>query len=212
MSVNHLQEQLQDIYELEVEHKVSDYLITCPVLADMLDDNTSIRGQKEKLLLHQTADELSLSLFLDDDVVRSVRDHEPLQNMQNFCLALEGVSHFLYLLWNASYDRQITLLELELQAEIDKFVMMVFALEKQGEKVERGQLRKILFENISLHDELDDTHRERYIEASRLAEKYCWKLESDYLANRSRQQVLSELRQFYRLGQGEKVRRINQLH
>ena len=50
--------------------------------------------------------------------------------MECFCLALEGVSHFLYLIWNASFDRSVTLLEMELQAEIDKFVMLGIFLEK----------------------------------------------------------------------------------
>lgn len=212
MSVNNLQDQLQDIYELDIEQRVSDYLITCPIQAGMLDEGESISGQKEKLLLRQSEDELSLSLFLDDDVVQSVQDRHPLQNMQNFCFALEGVSHFLYLLWNASYDRRITLLELELQAEIDKFVMMVLAMDNEEINLDPGYFRKLLFENTSLHEELDDTRKERYLEASRLAEKYCWKLESNYLGSRSRQQFLSELRQFYRLSQGEKLRRINQLH
>ena len=208
MSVNLLQQQLQDIYEVDIQHRVSDYLITCPALARDL-GGESVSGQKERLLLSQQSNELNLSLFLDDEVVRSVQGNNPLQDMQHFCLALEGVSHFLYLIWNASFDRQITLLELELQAEIDKFVMMVFSSQEQRHRIEPSFFRKLLFENIQLHDELDSTQKERYVEASRLAEKYCWKLESDYLARRSRQQVLSELRQFYRLSQADKLRRIN---
>ena len=211
MSVNLLQQQLQDIYEVDIQHRVSDYLITCPALARDISGD-SVSGQKERLLLNQDNNELSLSLFLDDEVVRSVQEKDPLHDMQHFCLALEGVSHFLYLIWNASFDRQITLLELELQAEIDKFVMMVFSSQEQSQPIEPSFFRKLLFENVRLHEELDSTQKERYIEASRLAEKYCWKLESDYLARRSRQEVLAELRQFYRLGQGEKLRRINRTH
>lgn len=213
MSVNRLQQQLQDIYELDIEHKVSDFLITCPVLADTLDSGRSIPGQKEKLLLRENSGELSLSLFLHDDVVRSVQEeNDPLNNVQDYCFALEGVSHFLYLLWNASHDRQVTLLELELQAEIDKFVMMIFRVEEQDRQISPDRFRKLLFENTRLHSTLDEITRERYRDASRLAEKYCWILESDYFARRSRQQLLSELRQFYRLNRGDKLRRINRMH
>ena len=211
MSVNQLQRQLQDIYEVDIQHQVSDYLITCPSLAGDL-AGTSVSGQKERLLFSQDTNELCLSLFLDDEVLRGIQDDNPLHDMQSFCLALEGVSHFLYLLWNASFDRKITLLELELQAEIDKFVMMVFVTQKQDRRVEPSVFRKILFENTRLHEGLDSTQKERYARASRLAEKYCWKLESDYLSRRSRQEALSELRQFYRLTQAEKLRRIDQAH
>jgi len=217
MSVSRLQRQLEEIYELDVGHNVNDYLITCPVLAQSLDGGQSTANLREKLLLRQEQDALSLSLFLHDDVVRKLCEDDPVQhihggNMQDFCLALEGVSHFLYLLWNAAFDRSVTLLEMEMQAEIDKFVMLVFCLEKQNRRVRPGELRKILFENVRFHERLDEVERQRYVDANNLAEKYCWKLESRYLANCSRQQTLSELRQFYRMTRLDKLRRINRYH
>ena len=206
---------MQAIYELDIDQNVNDYLITSPALVDMLDRGNSNPHLKEKLLLKQDENELSLSLFLHKDVVRNLYEDDPVQdmhegNMQDFCFALEGVSHFLYLLWNATYDRSVTLLEMELQAEIDKFVMLIFCMEKQKKQVPPGYLRKLLFETAQYHHQLNESERQRYQDASNLAEKYCWKLESDYLANRSRQQMLCELRQFYRLTQTDKLRRINQ--
>ena len=133
-------------------------------------------------------------------------------NLEYFCLALEGVSHFLYLIWNASFDRSVILLEMELQAEIDKFMMLGVFLEKQNKRLRLRQLRKLLFETAGFHRQLSETEKQRYQDASHLAEKYCFIIESDCLANRSRQEMLFKLRRFYRLTQSDKLSRINFLH
>jgi len=183
-------------------------------LANSLDCGSSNPNLKEKLLLSQSEDELHLSLYLHNDVVEKMLEDDPVQhlhdgNLEDFCLALEGVSHFLYLSWNASFDRSITMLEMELQAEIDKFVMLVMCLEKQNKHIAPGQLRQVLFETAGFHEELSDFERQRYRDASYFAEKYCWQLESFYMNNRGRPELLQELRLFYRLTQTDKLRRIN---
>lgn len=192
-------------------------MITNRCLANSLDNGNSNPYLKEKLLLKQDRGELSLSLYLHADVVVRMLEDDPLQhlhkdNLEDFCLALEGVSHFLYLIWNASFDRSVTLLEMELQAEIDKFVMLVLCLERQNKQMAPGQLRQVLFETVSFHEGLNESERQRYRDASFFAEKYCWQLEANFLNNQGRQQLLQELRQFYRLTQADKLRRINQSH
>lgn len=192
-------------------------MITSRCLANTLDNGNSNPNLKEKLLLREDKDELSLSLYLHTDVVERMLEDDPLQhlhkgNLEDFCLALEGVSHFLYLIWNASFDRSVTLLEMELQAEIDKFVMLGLCLERQNKKIAPGQLRQVLFETASFHKELNESERQRYRDASFFAEKYCWQLESNFLSNQRRPQLLQELRQFYRLTQADKLRRINRSH
>ena len=42
-------------------------------------------------------------------------------NLADYCTALEGVSHFHYVTWSAGCARNVSLLELELQAEVDKY-------------------------------------------------------------------------------------------
>ena len=46
-------------------------------------------------------------------------------NFADFCLAVEGVSHFIYVALRAADDRGVSQLELELQAEVDKFACCV---------------------------------------------------------------------------------------
>jgi len=127
MRLNALQKLLDRIYRLDVDFDVEDFLITDPALARRLDTSANPRESKEKLLVSQEDDYLDLALFLDACVLARLCDDDPLAslhsgNFADFLLAVEGVSHFLYLIWNAGIERGVTLMELEMQAEVDKFV------------------------------------------------------------------------------------------
>ena len=210
-----MQQALQGLYELQVAHDVNDFFIRNPQQAADLQHHSKQRSSRETLYLSQTEDNLDLALFLDDQVLDQLAQDNPLNNLhpgnlEAFCLALEGVSHFLYLTWNAGFNRPVTMLEMELQAEVDKFVMLHLCFEDQRQVIEPGRLRRLLFETARLQSDLNSEESRRYRDASNYAEKYCWKLESGFLGNRSRQNLLSEVRQFYRLNQPAKLRRINQ--
>ena len=133
-------------------------------------------------------------------------------NFEDFCLALEGISHFTYMIWNAMHDRSVTLMEMELQAEVDKFVMLADCLVQQQNKFTNTELRTLLFDAIHFDEALNDEEQQRYRDANYYAEKYCWQLERRYLSTGSEQALLNELRRFYRLNQGQKLQRINQTH
>ena len=49
-------------------------------------------------------------------------------NLADYCTALEGVSHFVYSTWGLERDMPVSLLELETQAEVDKYAITVFLL------------------------------------------------------------------------------------
>ena len=159
-----------------------------------------------------------LSLYLHHGVIRNLetRDND-LQlhagNLEDFCLALEGISHFLYLIWNARHRRCVTVLEMELQAEIDKFIVVGMVLRQQCQAPAPGQIRDLLFESARYHDHLQEKELQRYRDASAFAEKYCCFLELGFTLKRGMElQLYKELRRFYRLGLAEKLRRINYLH
>ena len=52
--------------------------------------------------------------------------------MEDYWTALEGVSHFVYFAWNAGYDKPVSILELEMQAEIDKYIATFTLLRRQS--------------------------------------------------------------------------------
>ena len=112
-----LQQYLERLYELDVGHQVDDFVITDPKLARLLDDGPERRDSPEKLLVRQDDDTLDLSLYLDREVLARLQADDPGKslhrgNLGDFCLALEGVSHFVYLLWNVACGRKVTLMEL----------------------------------------------------------------------------------------------------
>ena len=58
-------------------------------------------------------------------------------SLDPLCQIIEGVSHFVYLADRASLGREATQLELELQAEVDKYVILASAL-MQAERLRRA--------------------------------------------------------------------------
>ena len=118
------------------------------------------------------------------------------------------MSHFLYLTWNASVDKRVTLMELEMQAEVDKYISTFFLLRNQQCKQVPAEIHDRLFERPIFDEQLDETGLIRYQEANFFAGKYCWQLAKQLQSRRRFRIVFEELRHFYKLTQGEKIHRI----
>ena len=125
-------------------------------------------------------------------------------------LAIEEVSHFAYLLFSAARAKRVTELELELQAEVDKFVTSATLLaSRNGGRVPQNLLDR-LFSDFEPRPELGEEERTRYRAASSLASRYCAHVVRAALTRERRlTPLLPELRSFYRLGQGGKIGRIH---
>ena len=76
------------------------------------------------------------------------------ENVADYWTALEGVSHFLYFAWNAGHDKTVSLLELELQAEIDKYVASYLLLKRQFPDRFPAELMRLLFERTRIDPQL----------------------------------------------------------
>jgi hypothetical protein len=131
--------------------------------------------------------------------VTSDKDLDPL------CQIIEGVSHFVYLALRARESREATQLELELQAEIDKYIVLAASLDPFDPPAS-ARLRRSLYERVSFAHPADTTLGQRYRVANDLANRYTWRLERDYLAPRRFDGLRAELRRFYRMGQEDKLR------
>ena len=99
-------------------------------------------------------------------------------NLGALCTATEEVSHFLYLLFRAASGRAVTQLELELQAEVDKYLNAVFLLSLQNEGAVSARLRELLFQRYRLDERVSPERASRYRAASGLAYRYCGYLET----------------------------------
>lgn len=205
-----LQRQLESIYEVEIAQRVEDFLFTHPS-----PNPAPAACRRERLLVCQHGDELLLSLCLDAGLVARL-ERDGLDGMlragrlDEVCQALEGVSHFLYLAWNAGRERSVTLLELEMQAEVDKYVALAQCLTNHGAARIPPGLRRRLFEEVRFLDDLDPEALARYQSANYFAGKYSGQLERRHRRVALSPGMLRELRRFYRLDQHAKMRRINQ--
>lgn len=211
-----LQQQLQSIYEIDIPLAVSDFVTTDSQLVSGLTGGHKDH-LREKLLVLQDGEDLDLSLYLHEDVITTLieqtgDDRFGVENFDNLCLAIEGISHFLYLTWRALQKHSVSQLELELQAEVDKYILALTLISQQKQFELIDKLREILFENIRFDDALNSDELFRYREANHYAARYCYFLEGLYRKTSRGEQMNSELREFYRLGQQDKFRRIeNQL-
>ena len=211
MLLGELQALLSDLYALEVSYDVNDFLITDERVAAALD--TKGRRIEEKLLISEADGEAArVSLYLKDELLERLRRNDPSQrldggNLNDFWTALEGISHFVYYAWNADLDKSVTLLEMELQAEVDKFVATNVLLRRQGSGSPAG-LHHWLFSQSEFDKQLSPSERVRYEDANRYAGKYCGKLISRLGLGRMGDEIRAELRRFYRLSQPAKIQHI----
>ncbi len=213
MKLNALQTELEQIYDVTTPHRVEDFLLREPRLVAHLTADATAHQCAEKLLVAQTEDGLDVGLFLHETVLSRLANDNPAEslhegNLQDYCFAVEGVSHFLYLAWNAGFERCITQLELELVAEVDKFVTAAVRLLEQRGAVQLRSLLKTMFEDVAFRPQLPEIERQRYYEANRLASRYCERLVSRHALKRGEPTLMRELRRFYRMSQDEKIRHI----
>jgi hypothetical protein len=212
MLLQPLQDLLAGIYDLPTDYRVDDFLFTererlpCAVRESDTD---------EQVLVLDHGGAASVGLFLDPQLLERLSAANPLQslnggNLADYWTALEGVSHFLYLAWNAGYDRSVSLLELELQAEIDKYVASWWLLREQDPGRYPAELHHLLFERAHVDMRLAGERSDLYREANQYAARFCRRLERQLStqAARARSETLAELRRFYRLSRERKVTHI----
>ena len=146
-------------------------------------------GSRETLLLRQHEEALELRLLLPPV------EHEAAPDIDHFLQVVEGVSHFLLVVERARVDLPTTHLELELQAEVDKFVV----LSQDG--AHARHLHRRLYEGVRfIHTESSEAGA-RYRLANALAARFVHRLLAHAPLERERR-----LRHFYRVGQAEKIR------
>jgi hypothetical protein len=205
-----VQRHLEALYALEPEPPVTDYLIPSSEVAHL-------PGGGSRTLVTQDGDVVSVGVVLDDATGAHLERADPRErlgpaNLGSFSTLTEEVSHFLYLLFRARSERPVTQLELELQADVDKYLIALFFLSRQNEGAVPRGLRRLLFDRYRLVEGLSAESAARYHEASRLARRYCGWLETRYLRGGRLGELTREARRFWRLGQREKLERIAALH
>jgi hypothetical protein len=201
MMLGLVQRGLETLYRVSTGLDVGDYVVD----EQMRDTLSGAHGSREQLLVKQDDDALELALYVDPAALANLLANDPRRrldhgNLGDFLLAVEGVSHFVMLTWRAHQERPVSALELELQAEVDKYVTCLLTAGRD--------LREVIFRRFEYVAGLADDERERYRVANENAAAYADALHDRFVARGDVPAMIDELRRFYRLGLADKLQRI----
>jgi hypothetical protein len=199
-----VQRGLEELYRVDTGVEIGDFMVG----AELRDALVAARRPREQLLVCETDGEMAVALFIDPRALANLVSHDPARrlgdhNLGDFLLVIEGVSHFIYAIRCARAERPVSQLELELQAEVDKYVTCLLATEPEAEV--SAALRRRLFDDAAYEPDLDHDERARYRAANDNAQRYAAYLEQAFVVPRRIPEMLAELRRFYRLGLAGKL-------
>lgn len=202
MTLARVQRGLEQLYRVDTGVAVDDFVIDEPTRDGLVTE----RRPREQLLVVEEAGEMSLALFVDPAALANLARRDPSHtlddhNLGDFLLAVEGVSHFIYAICAARINRKVSQLELELQAEVDKYVTCLLVTDP----VRSTEWRARLFGDACYEPDLDHDESQRYRAANDNAHRYATFLETEFVARRRIPEMLRELRRFYRLGLAAKL-------
>ena len=141
-----------------------------------------------------------MALFVDAAALANLERHDPAarlddRNFTDFCLAVEGVSHFVYV----ALRRRAAAAGVAARARAAGRGRQVRLLRCCCSGAERPSLRRRLFGDVAYADDLDADERERYRTANQQAGRYAAALERRFVAREQTAALLAELRRFYRM-------------
>jgi hypothetical protein len=155
-------------------------------------------GSRERVLVREGADGVELRVELPEKALAEDAD------LDGACQLVEGVSHFVLLSERVRCELPTTHLELEMQAEVDKFLVLG-VLPSPLPDDERARLRRRLFEGARFLDPEESDVGARYRIASLAAERFVHRLERDFLRRARHRELRALLARFFRAGQTEKL-------
>jgi hypothetical protein len=179
-----IQRGLENLYRLDRAANVDEFVFAAE------------EGEREGLFVRETQDGLELRLHLPRLEASSL---DPI------CQIIEGVSHFVYVAERAQQNRGTTQLELELQAEVDKYVVLAASTEGFNESASQ-RLRDRLYQGVRYVHAAHTIEGERYRVANERAHRFTGRLERELVASRRFTQLRAELRRFFHMSQSEKLR------
>jgi len=211
-TVRALQQRLCDIYALEAHVDASDFVVDDAGRADLRARfGHAVDVGREALLLREVPPppppdvgepELWLALLLED-ALATAQPHDDAA-LDPWCAALEGVSHLVYVVDRAQTGRSVSMLELELQAEVDKFVGVWSSRREAGQRADPDAIWRRLFSGFRI-EAADADAVARYATASAFAGRYCRYLSARFMGERGLSGLWPELRRFWRMGCAEKL-------
>jgi len=207
-----LQGGIEQRYDLRVPYAVHEFVSHDTALLEHMTGKPD--APDEVLLIQQQTDSLEFMLFLASEILEradsalsagQINDDD----LDSVCTVVEGVSHAVCLLWHAHNDRQLRPVDMELQAEIDKFVLLSSLVQQPGDRL---RLHHRLFERIRIQAARGTSLYDRYKTANDNAANYCGWLNSVYMNAGDENGLSTELARFYRMSGTDKLHHTRQMH
>jgi hypothetical protein len=193
-----VQTALERLYQIEEAPTVEPFV----TLAD--------DGQREALFFRQSEEgDLEIAVRLPP-----LRNHESSEKeggleIDSLCQIIEGVSHFVMIAERSRAERETTQLELEMQAEVDKYVVLATAIARPLGTLDIARSHRL---RAQLYDDVLFSHGEtteigiRYRLANSTAARFVRRLEREYVKTGRIHEMRGALRRFFSGGQEEKLR------
>jgi hypothetical protein len=164
-------------------------------------------GAGARLLVRETGDGVHACIYYPDAMIRQLEAKPPQSgvnddNVEAFAVLVEELDHLLMTAERAHDGRGVSLLELEVQANVSKELVLSRFLSRRGRRLapeRKAWLRHHLFHGRAYSDS-DPGVRARYNEASRLALKFL-----DTLSRCPAPRRVERLRAFHRAPLAGKV-------
>jgi hypothetical protein len=181
LAVSRIARWLSEVYALDLPLDVD----RCVIEDDDADQLLPGDGQRTGVVILEEDDGLWLGLYVDP------------RDRRNVGMLVEETSHLLCVAQHALWERPVSLLALELQAEVDRFVFRRI----------RGGDPFAHFRRFRCRAGLDLAAGKRYRAAHDLGYRYCRRLMRCFPHRRDVPAMLRELRAFYRASPQAKLRR-----
>ncbi len=165
-----------------------------------------------RVFIRDVGETLKVSIYYPDNLIRILENNDPRlgihdNNIDACATFVEELDHFLFIVQNFKSNRPFSLLELELQANVTKYLVLKYFVALQNKSVrlansDREYIRHHLFYKRKYNIE-DISERKRYEDARVFGLIY-----TKYIDLLSHEDRLRDLRQFSRMTCTSKIRHI----
>ena len=168
--VTKVEQTLADYYRFDPMITATDHLI--------YSNHTDSPSKRGEVLVAFENNEAFIGINFREDIVNTLEFSDPLNQLNNanidaFCVVVEEISHAHLIANRASTDLQVSMLELEWQAEIDKLLVCGLILDQQCGRANVVPLARKLYD-VSRVQTKNETEEALYETASRWAARFWW--------------------------------------
>lgn len=195
MKIIKIYEAICDLYDVESPLNVEHYLMLCPDFPGAVRFGNRMPN-REALFICDNGGDVELGLFINPEIIMKVERGDELRCVDELGCVVEGLSHFVYVADRVSKNKKFSRLELELQAEVDKFII-INLIASMREGCAPPEFFEKQFETFEYADGMAAEDVERYSAANHFAAKFCNSLRRRYFNPLNLSGLVGDARAFF---------------